>query len=144
MPQEMTQTVFTEPMAVFAFLAGLVAMIFWTSGVKRFEKFFQYVPPVIFVYFLPMFATTFGLTPAASPTYDWMTRYLLPFALLLLMISIDLKSVARLGPVALFMVTAGTLGIVIGGPVALLLFGRFLPPDAWQGFAALSAFLLLF
>ncbi len=138
MPQEMTQTVFTEPMAVFAFLAGLVAMIFWTSGVKRFENFFQYVPPVIFVYFLPMLATTFGLTPPTSPTYDWMTRYLLPFALLLLMISIDLKSVARLGPIALFMVTAGTLGIVIGGPVVLLLFGRFLPPDAWQGFAALS------
>ena len=138
MPQETTQAIFTEPMAVFAFLAGLVAMIFWTSGVKRFEKFFQFVPPVIFVYFLPMLATTFGLTPATSPTYAWMTRYLLPFALLLLMISIDLKSVARLGPVALFMVTAGTLGIVIGGPVALLLFGRFLPPDAWQGFAALS------
>ena len=138
MPQETTQAIFTEPMAVFAFLAGLVAMIFWTSGVKRFENFFQFVPPVIFVYFLPMLATTFGLTPATSPTYDWMTRYLLPFALLLLMISIDLKSVARLGPIALFMVTAGTLGIIIGGPVALLLFGRFLPPDAWQGFAALS------
>jgi len=138
MPQETTQAIFTEPMAVFAFLAGLVAMIFWTSGVKRFENFFQYVPPVIFVYFLPMFATTFGLTPPTSPTYDWMTRYLLPFALLLLMISVDLKAVARLGPIALFMVTAGTLGIIIGGPVALLLFGRFLPPDAWQGFAALS------
>ena len=138
MTQETTQAIFTEPMAVFAFLSGLVAMIFWVSGVKRFENFFQYVPPVIFVYFLPMFATTFGITPPISPTYDWMTRYLLPFALLLLMISVDLKSVARLGPIALFMVTAGTLGIIIGGPVALLLFGRFLPPDAWQGFAALS------
>jgi uncharacterized membrane protein len=54
------------------------------------------------------------------------------------MISIDLKSVAKLGPIALFMITAGTLGIIIGGPVALLLFGPFLPADAWQGFAALS------
>ena len=54
------------------------------------------------------------------------------------MISIDLKSVAKLGPVALFMVTAGTLGIVFGGPVALMLFGGALPDDAWKGFAALS------
>jgi uncharacterized membrane protein len=67
-----------------------------------------------------------------------MTRYLLLFALLLLMISIDVKSLARLGPIALFMVVDGTVGIVIGGPISLLIFKDFLPPDAWTGFAALS------
>jgi uncharacterized membrane protein len=129
---------FTDPMSIFAFLGTLVAVIFWLSGVKKFEKFFEYVPPVIFVYFVPMFATTFGLTPPASAAYDFTTRYFLPLALFLLMISIDLKSVVKLGPVALFMVTAGTLGIVIGGPVALMIFGGALPADAWKGFAALS------
>jgi len=133
-----TQAVFTDPMSVFAFLATLVAAIFWVSGVKRFEKFFEYVPPVIFVYFLPMFATTFGITPSASPAYDWTTRYLLPLALFLLMISIDLKSVAKLGPMALFMITAGTIGIILGGPTSLAVFGSWLPEDAWKGFAALS------
>lgn len=133
-----TQAFFNDPMSVFAFLATLVAVIFWLSGVKRFGKFFEFVPPVIFVYFVPMLATTAGLTPAASPAYDWTTRYFLPLALFLLMISIDLKSVAKLGPVALFMVVAGTTGIIIGGPIALLLFGHFLPADSWKGFAALS------
>jgi len=133
-----SQAIFTDPMSVFAFLATLVATIFWLSGVKRFEKFFEYVPPVIFVYFLPMFATTLGITPMASEAYEWTTRYFLPLALFLLMISIDLKSVAKLGPTALFMVTAGTVGIIIGGPIALAVFGPFLPPDAWKGFAALS------
>ena len=127
-----------DPMAVFAFLAMIVALIFWISGLPRFEKAFEVVPPVIYIYFVPMLATTAGITPASSPTYDWMTRYLLLFALLLLMISIDLKSVTRLGPVALVMVVAGTVGIVIGGPISLLLFKDFLPPDAWTGFAALS------
>jgi len=133
-----SQAIFNDPMSVFAFLATLVALIFWLSGVKRFEKFFDYVPPVIFVYFVPMFATTLGITPISSAAYEWTTRYFLPFALFLLMISIDLKSVARLGPTALFMVTAGTVGIIIGGPIALAVFGGFLPDDAWQGFAALS------
>lgn len=132
------QALFTEPMTVFAFLATLVAGIFWLSGVKKFEKFFEYLPPVIFCYFVPMFATTLGLTPPSSPAYDFTTRYFLPVALFLLMISIDLKSVAKLGPTALFMVTAGTVGIVIGGPISLMLFGHFLPADAWTGFAALS------
>jgi uncharacterized membrane protein len=133
-----TQALFTDPMSVFAFLATLVALIFWVSGVKKFEKFFEFVPPVIFVYFLPMLATTVGITPIASPTYDWTTRYFLPLALFLLMISIDLKSVAKLGPIALFMVTAGTIGIIIGGPISFAIFGNFLPEDAWKGFAALS------
>jgi uncharacterized membrane protein len=133
-----SQAIFNDPMSVFAFLASVVAVIFWLSGVKRFKKFFDYVPPVIFVYFLPMFATTLGITPISSAAYEWTTRYFLPFALFLLMISIDLKSVARLGPTALFMVTAGTVGIIIGGPVAFAVFGGFLPEDAWKGFAALS------
>jgi len=128
----------SDPMAVFAFLAAVVATIYWVSGLERFKKTFDVIPAVIYVYFLPMFATTLGITPGASPAYDWMTRYLLLFALLLLMISIDLRSVARLGPTALIMVVAGTLGVVIGGPISLLIFKDFLPPDAWTGFAALS------
>ena len=128
----------SDPMAVFAFLAFLVALVFWVSGLPRFSHLFEVIPPVIYVYFLPMLATTAGITPASSPAYDWMTRYLLLFALLLLMISVDLRSVTKLGPVALFMVVAGTFGIVIGGPISYLIFGSFLPDDAWTGFAALS------
>lgn len=130
--------ILNDPMAVFAFLAALVALIFWVSELPKLKKTFEVIPPVIYVYFLPMFATTAGITPSASPAYAWMTTYLLPFALLLLMISIDLKSLARLGPTALFMVTAGTVGIIIGGPISLMIFKGFLPADAWKGFAALS------
>ena len=127
-----------DPMTVFAFLAMTVAFVFWLSELPRFKKTFELIPPVIYIYFFPMLATTVGITPASSPAYDWMTRYLLLFALLLLMISIDLRSVAKLGPVALFMVVAGTFGIVIGGPISLMIFKGFLPADAWTGFAALS------
>jgi len=137
MPQETTALI-NDPMGVFAFLSGLVALVFWVSELPRCKKLFEVVPPVIYVYFLPMLATTAGITPAASPLYDWTVPYLLLFALLMLMVSVDLGSVARLGPVALFMVAAGTLGIVIGGPISLLLFGGMLPADAWTGFAALS------
>ncbi len=131
-------TLLTDPMSVFAFLAGTVAFIYWVSGLSRFQKLFEYTPQVIYVYFLPMLATTMGITPSSSPAYDWLTRYLLPFALLLLMISIDMKAILKLGPVALFMVMAGTLGIIVGGPISYMLFKGFLPADAWTGFAALS------
>jgi uncharacterized membrane protein len=54
------------------------------------------------------------------------------------MISVDLKAIGRLGGMALIMVVTGTAGIVIGAPIAYLLFGSFLPPEAWTGLAALS------
>ena len=137
MPQETTALI-NDPMGVFAFLAGVVALVFWVSELPRCRKLFEVVPPVIYVYFLPMLATTAGITPSASPLYDWTVPYLLLFALLMLMVSVDLGSVVRLGPVALFMVAAGTLGIIVGGPVSLMIFGGMLPADAWTGFAALS------
>ncbi|MDX1450818.1 MAG: DUF819 family protein, partial [Acidimicrobiia bacterium] len=128
----------TDPMTVLAFLGAVVAVIFWLSSFPSLRALFDRTPPVMYVYFIPMLATTIGITPDASPVYSWTNRFLLPFALLLLMLSIDLKSVARLGPTALFMIVAGTIGIVIGAPVALLVFGGWLPDDAWMGFAALS------
>jgi uncharacterized membrane protein len=39
---------------------------------------------------------------------------------------------------ALVMMLTGTVGVIVGAPVAYLLFGGLLPPDAWKGFAALS------
>ena len=110
MPDQAT-ALLQDPMTILAFLAGVVAVIFWLSSLPALRKLFARTPPVMYVYFVPMLATTAGITPASSEAYEWLTRYLLPFALLLLMISIDLKSIARLGPTALFMVA--TLGVPV-------------------------------
>lgn len=133
-----TTPLLTDPMAVFAYLSGVLGLVFWLSSMERFRKVFELTPPVIYAYFIPTLSTTFGITPAASPVYDWMGRYLLPVALVLLMITVDVGSILRLGKMALIMMLAGTAGIVIGGPVAYVVFGGFLPDDAWQGLAALS------
>ncbi len=128
----------TDPTAVFCYIAALAGLMFWLSGLPRFKRFFEITPPVIYAYFLPTISTTLGIIPQASPAYEWMTRYLLPTALVLLMITVDLKSIVRLGPMALVMVVAGSVGIILGAPIALLLFGGFLPEEAWKAFAALS------
>ncbi len=128
----------TEPTAVFAWLASLVALIFWLSSLPRLRKLFELTPPVIYAYFVPTLSTTLGITPPASSAYDWTIRYLLPMALLLLMITVDLRSLVRLGPMALFMLVTGTVGILAGAPIALIIFGPFLPEESWRGLAALS------
>ena len=135
---EQSGALLNDPMVVFAYLAAVIGLVFWLSEVPRLAKVFAVTPPVIYAYFIPTISTTIGITPSASPAYDWMIRYLLPIALLLLMITTDLRSVAKLGGMALVMMLTGTLGIIIGGPVALLLFGAWLPEGAWMGFAALT------
>jgi len=44
----------------------------------------------------------------------------------------------RLGGKAVIMMLAGSVGIIVGGPVALALLGAFLPDDTWMGLAALG------
>ena len=127
-----------EPMAVFGYLAAVFAGIFWISELPALQKVFRITPAVIYCYFVPTLSTTVGIIPMASPVYEWMTRYLLPVALLLLMITVDLKSILKLGRTALIMVTAGSIGIVIGAQIAFLAFARWLPPEGWKGLAALT------
>lgn len=128
----------TDPTAIFVFLAGLLGAIFWLSGRAALQRLFRVTPAVIYAYFLPAICTSLGITPPSSPVYDWMVRYLLPVSLLLLMVTVDLRAVLRLGRKAILMMLAGSVGIIVGGPVALALFGAFLPQDTWMGFAALS------
>ena len=128
----------TEPNQLFALLAGVLALVFWLSTLKPFKRFFEYIPPLIWAYFVPMFMTTAGITPESSEVYSWMSRYLLPLSLFLLMITVDLPAILSLGKKAIIMMLAGTLGVVIGGPIAFLVFGSFMPEDAWQGLATLS------
>ncbi len=128
----------SEPTALFVYLAVILGSIFWASNLPQLQPILRITPPVVYVYFLPMLSTTFGITPPSSPTYDWMTRYLLPFSLMLLMVTVDVRAILRLGRVALLMMLTGTVGIILGGPLALALLGRWLPADAWMGMAALS------
>lgn len=128
----------TQPTLLAVYLACLLGGILWASGVPRLAPFFRYTPAVLYAYFLPAIGTGLGLTPPQSPAYDWMVRYLLPASLMLLMVTVDVRAILRLGGRALVMMLAGSLGIIVGGPVALLLFGRWLPDDTWMGLAALS------
>ena len=80
-----------------------------------------------------------------SQLYFVASRYLLPASLVLLCISIDLKGLINLGPKALIMFFAATLGIVIGGPIALFLVLNFFPEiiaaDAdklWRGLSTVA------
>lgn len=80
-----------------------------------------------------------------SELYYMASRYLLPASLVLLCLGIDFKGILNLGPKALIMFFAATLGIVLGGPIALLIILKVapeliqVPPDqVWRGLATVA------
>ncbi|HCW77342.1 MAG TPA: hypothetical protein DHU63_12515 [Candidatus Marinimicrobia bacterium] len=128
----------TDPIAILVYLLGLIAVIYWAHNQPKLARIFKYLPTVIWIYFLPMFSTTLGITPENSPLYDFVKLYLLPAALILLLLSSNTRELVKLGPKAMGTMLFGTLGIVVGGVVALAIFGHWLPADAWKGMGALS------
>ncbi|HFA48036.1 MAG TPA: DUF819 family protein [Bacteroidetes bacterium] len=88
----------------------------------------------------------YGRFMGKSQLYFMASRYLLPASLLLLCISIDLQGIRRLGSKALIMFFTATLGIIIGGPIALLLISYVAPegfipasPDEiWRGLSTIA------
>lgn len=128
----------SDPVAILVVLLAILAAIFWFGETPPGRKLFGVVPSLVFCYFLPTTLTTFGVLPAESPLYDWIKAYLLPTSLMLLILSLDVPGILKLGPKALVMMLAGTAGVMIGAPVALLLFQSWVPPDTWLGMTALA------
>jgi len=136
-----------DPMGIIMVLLVIEGAILYAAGRRRAERFFKYVPAMFWIYFLPMLANTIGLIPpkenlageVITPVYGVITTYCLPACLVLLLISVDLRAIYRLGAVAIAVMLAGSLGTLVGGPIVMLIFGSRLPPEIWSGIGALSA-----
>ncbi len=127
-----------DPLSILTFLAALVALVFWLSERRALAPLFSRLPAVFWVYALPMVAATLGVLPTASPLYGALSRHLLPASLALILLSSDLRAIARLGPRALAAMTAGASGVALGAVLAFLAFGSALGEGSWRVFAALT------
>ncbi len=131
-------TLITEPLTIFVFLLAMTGSVFYVSEFRALRKFFHYLPPLIFCYFLPMIATTLGVIPKKSDLYSWFNTVFLPPVLLLLLLSADLKAILRLGPRAVGVFLAGSFGIIAGAMLGFALFHGRLDPHGAQNIGALT------
>lgn len=121
-PESVLNFPIKNPAVVLGLLFIILALIFWTNSLPQFKSFYKFVPALLLCYFLPSLLTLFGLTdPKDNSLYHVATRYLLPATLVYLTLCIDLKEIFRLGPKALIMFLTGTIGVVLGGPLAILI-----------------------
>ncbi len=139
----------TNDAVVLGILMLILAFVFRTSASSNpfWQKFYSHVPSVLLCYFIPAILNSLNIISGEdSSLYFVSSRYLLPASLVLFTLGIDLKAISRLGGKAVAMFLAGTIGIVLGGPLAILIVSTFSPetvggagPDAvWRGLATIA------
>jgi uncharacterized membrane protein len=148
--------IFTDNFVVFGILMLILAFVFYTSSIKYgfWKNFYVFFPSLLMCYLLPSIlsslnvispewnaideAGNFILDENSNPTtvklsiYHVASRLLLPAALILLTLSIDMKALFGLGSKSLIMFLTGTLGVIIGGPIAVLIMS-YISPDVVGG-----------
>ena len=132
-------------------ILGLLAAVLAFVGATRqlgggWTKFYTFVPVILLCYLVPSLMVTFGLIDVSnSNLWPIAKDYFLPAALALLTLSFDMKAILCLGPKALIMFFTATVGIIIGGPIALWIVAQFDPSvlgmgqdAAWRGLSTLA------
>ena len=131
---------------LFGLIAATLGVVFWTASRDTgfWKKFYTYVPALLLCYFIPGIYNSIGLIDGnASKLYNPVaSRVLLPAALVLLTLTIDLKGVLRLGPKLLAMYIGASISVMLGAFVAFWVMGLIHPEtvagDTWGGMAALA------
>jgi len=115
---------FSNDAITFGILMAVLGTIMYTSNSDKeiFKRFYRLVPALVLCYFVPaLLHWPLGIiTSEGSNLYYMASRYLLPASLVLLCLSIDIPAIMRLGSKAIIMFFTATIGIVLGGPVALI------------------------
>lgn len=143
------EAIITNDAVVAAILFALLIFIFQLakSSNKLIQGFFKIFPPILLCYFLPGVLNTFGLISGeSSGVYPFVSKYLLPACLLLFTLSLDVEMLKKLGLKALLVFLAGTLGVIIGGPLAVKIVSSFKPEifytgtenEVWRGLGTIA------
>lgn len=122
-----------------AVLVALVAALTWTERRPQGRAWFRWLPVPLWCYLLPAFAVTVKLLPPAHPAYPALTTVLLPVALALLLLGVDLGALLRTSSRALIMAIIGAAGIMGGAVLGARLLRAWLPAEAWKGAGTLAA-----
>lgn len=126
----------------------ITTFVIWSLSKKSgfFPKLYQWVPPILLLYLLPTIATNTGLVKPGSQIRELAMNTILPLSLIMLTAIIHIPDLLRVTRKGLLVFLAGTIGIVIGGPLALSIAGlaepgllQFRGADApWRGLVCIT------
>lgn len=144
-----TEPLITNTTVIVGILMTILGVVFYTSNLEnRFIKgFYNIMPPLLLCYFVPGLLNSFNVFDGEnSPLTSVGSRYFLPACLILFILNLDLKEMWALRKRAGLMFITGTVGVILGGPIAVYIVAHIDPnivggsgPDAvWRGLGTLA------
>jgi len=133
----MADILITSPAGILAVLAIVTSFFFYLEKQTGWH-FFNYFPPLIFIYLIPVVLSNTGIIPNKSPVYDFMGDIILPVFLTIMLLEVNILATVRVMGKGIFVMLLGTLGVVIGAPIGLFIVKHGLGPEVWKGFGALA------
>jgi uncharacterized membrane protein len=123
----------TEPLAILAVLLGVIYVSL--RLVNRFP-WAKRLSTIIWIIFLSAFVSNLGLVPTDAPLYGGMIGFAVPFAVCVILFTVDLSDVRRAGTPMLAAFALASLGTVLGVIVASLslepFLSRILGDGSWR------------
>lgn len=133
----------SNPFTYIAVLVALGGLLTWLEQQSK-SRVFEFVPPIVILYFGVMLLGTAGLWPgpgenaAIDTAYRAVRNNLLPAMIFLMLLKSDLRQIRKLGGRMLLAFFTATTSIAIGFVIAFTLFHPLLEDGAWKTFAALA------
>lgn len=119
----------TDPTAVFALLAAVVAL---AVVLEERTKLFRALGSALVGILLGMLLSNTGVIPGTSPAYDFLAGPAVSAGIVLILLTVDIRSVAQAGPRMLAAFVIGGIGSAIGASAAAVLLADAIGPETWK------------
>ena len=119
----------TDP---FAVLVVLAAVVYVSIQLDRNVKVFRALGSVLVAILLAMALSNAGLLPDRSPTYGFLSSTGVSVAIVLILLTVDLRSVFSAGPQMLIAFLIGAVGTALGAVSAALVLSGEVGPETYK------------
>ena len=119
----------TNPTAVFALLAAAVAL---AVILEERTKTFRALGSALVGILLGMLLSNTGILPGESPAYDFLGGPAVSAGIVLILLTVDIRSVAQAGPRMLAAFTLGGIGSAIGASTAAFFLADSIGDETWK------------
>lgn len=118
-----------HPVALMAFMLGVIA--FSRALEQRFVAV-QKVSSAVVCTLLGILLANVGLMPHASPAYEGVNTYAIPYAIVLVILASDLRDLKNAGGTMVAAFVLAAAGSFLGGLLAGLAFSPVMGPETWK------------
>jgi uncharacterized membrane protein len=119
----------TDPTAVFFVLATVVAI---AITLELRTKLFAALGSALVGILLGMLLSNLGVIPGESPAYDFLGGPAVSAGIILILLTVDVRSVVEAGPTMLAAFAIGGIGSATGASISALLLSEQIGPETWK------------